>query len=320
MLTSKKKKLSLMQLNELIKSYLAKHNLTNQRLAVACSAGLDSMALLKMLIATHPQDLIYCLHLDHGLRDDSDLAREFLEEFCEEQSIHFHSQTLKLKEISSDENTARDARYSFFEQACQQHNTKNILMAHNLNDQAETILFRLFRGTNSAGLQGIMTQRSHGELKIHRPLLGINRKTLEAYCVMNDVDFVEDSSNTNIDYARNRIRHNILPEALRINGNVIENINRLSNIISEEQDFLRESSKQRIVELGDLPWDLVKFKTLERIMQRKILEHFFTSNIDFVNDFLIAIELGGFHRINFAKNKFFTIKQKEIHLETSPNC
>lgn len=305
-----------MKLDQVLAQYLDAYIKSSEDLiAVACSGGIDSLVLLDALKGLYPANLIYCLHLDHGLRKDSPLAIDFLDEYCKKNSIKFIYKQYKFGELKADEDTARKKRYGFFEEVCLQNGIKNLFLAHNLNDQAETVLFRLFRGTNSAGLQGIAPKRMlNGQITIHRPLLELSRLVIEEYAKLQKLEYIEDSSNQDLKYARNRIRSEILPHALEINSKALENIQLSSQIIKEEQDYLNSIIEKHLIELGDLPWDLNQFRTLDRILQRKILERTFTTNISFVNDFLEAIKQGGFHKINFAKDKFFVIKQKQIYL------
>ncbi len=307
-----------MSLEQDLEQYLLKlsANYSNIKLAVACSAGIDSLSLLRAL-----QNLtanLYCLHLDHGLRTDSYKAREFLQEYCKANDIHFIVKEFQAGEIKANEESAREARYDFFKEACKEHGIGNLFLAHNLNDQAETILFRIIRGTNTNGLQGIPTSREILDgITIHRPLLTSSRETIEAYAKSQNINFIEDSSNDDLKYSRNRIRKKIMPEAEIINPQYLSNIQTLSKLISEEQELINSIVDEAMLELGNLPWQLNKFRTLKSTIQRKILERTFTTNIAFTNDFLNAITIGGFHRINFTKNKYFTIKQKQIHLEES---
>lgn len=307
-----------MSVEQDLEAYLSKLDApyANSKLAVACSAGIDSLVLLRALQNFSAN--LYCLHLDHALRSDSHLAREFLDDYCKSHKIHFIVKELKPGDLQANEKSARDARYAFFIEACLQAGIKDLFLAHNLNDQAETILFRIFRGTNTAGLQGIPSSRELSpQLTIHRPLLQTPRQVIKEYAHSNQLNFIEDSSNEDIRYSRNRIRKRILPEAEIINAQYLNNIQTLSELINEEQDFFSDCVDEALKKLGDLPWPLEIFKTFKRSIQRKILEKFFTTNISFVNDFLEAITQGGFHRINFSKDKYFTIKQKQIHLELS---
>ena len=307
-----------MSLEQDLEQYLSKlsANYSSTKLAVACSAGIDSLSLLAAL-----RDLVkdlHCIHLDHGLRADSHQAREFLQAYCKAHNIHFIVKELQPGELKATEESAREARYDFFKTACKEHGIKDLFLAHNLNDQAETILFRIFRGTSTNGLQGIPTSRELlDSITIHRPLLKTPRKTIEAYAKSKNINFIEDSSNDDLKYSRNRIRKLIMPEAEIINPQYLNNMQILSELISEEQELINAVTDAAILELGSLPWKLDQFKTFKRAIQRKMLERTFTTNITFVTVFLDAIKQGGFHRINFTKNKYFTIKQKQIHLEES---
>lgn len=284
-------------------------------IAVACSGGLDSTVLLHCLIKQYPKELLTCIHIDHALREDSHKAAIFLKNFCSKNDIHYLLKTLKPREIKADELSARKARYQFFEEACNAKQISNLFLGHNLNDQAETILFRLFRGTNTSGLQGMAVSRSHGSFTLHRPMLQISRIEIAQYAQINQIDFIEDYTNTNLDYARNRIRSEIIPQALKINPRAIENIAQLASLVKMEQEYINYNLQQAKSKLGTLPWDLALFRTIEPVIQRKLLELHFTTNIAFINDFMQAVREGGFHRINFAKGCFFTIKQKTILLE-----
>lgn len=299
-----------------LSDYLRENNITNTKLAVACSAGIDSMVLLYSLTKIYPLDLIYCIHVDHGWREDSQNALDFLKKKCTELNIKLLYHQFKFGELEQKENTARTARYELFNNFCNANQIPNLLLAHNLNDHVETILFRIFRGTNIKGLEGIPVTRSLNETsRIHRPFLTITRSEIEDYAKQERIEFIEDSSNTDTKFARNRIRLEILPEANKINPNFLQNINLLSQLIIEEGEFVNRLVDKDLNELGDLPWSLEKFRQLEALIQRRILEKIFTPQIEFVENFLSCIKEGGFHRINFKKGKFFTIKQKQIWLE-----
>lgn len=300
-------------LNKEVEKYFEDSRLNGQHIAVACSAGSDSLALLELIYQFYDPKKITVLHFDHAMRADSHLALEFLQAYCKERILAFVSS--KAKQELNSEDDARKARYDFFIEACRSKQIKHLFLAHNLNDNTETLLFRLFRGTSTAGMRGITKRRSVDGIEIHRPFLKSLKTEILDFCWKNSLEFIEDSSNTDERFARNRIRKNILPEALKINPKAIENIDNFSEIILEEQDFINESINTELEKLGELPWQLEKFRQVHRMLQRKILERKFTTSISFVNDFLNAIKEGGFHRINYSKDQFFTIKQKQILLE-----
>jgi len=303
-----------------VREYLNRYELTKKPFAIACSGGVDSFSLLDILRQLIPSENLVCLHLNHGWLESANTAQELLETYCANNNLELVCKRYRLGEMIPNENTARQARYIFFSEVCQLKKISDLFMGHNLNDQAETVLFRMFRGTNSYGLCGILEQTPFDLeldriLTLHRPLLGTSRQKISDYANDNLTLFYQDPSNEDTKYHRNLIRHNILPIAQRINPQAEKNIVKLAELIYEEQEFLSEQVANAQNTLGALPWSLTIFKNLPRTIKRKVLEKTFCTQIKFTDKFLEAIDIGGFHRINFEKNKFFTVKQKQIHLE-----
>lgn len=317
--TQKSNQKSLLKVEASLLEYLSENKLSKTKIIVASSTGIDSMALIEALIRIeYPRELIHCAHLDHGLRKESALALNFLEQYCKEKEIGFYSKSYPYGELNNDENTARKKRYDFFIEACQQLGSKHLFTAHNSNDDAETIIFRLIRGTASQGLVGIPKNRElTKDTIIHRPLINISREDIEDYQKSTAFHFIEDESNTNTEYSRNKIRHQILPHCKSINPKALENIRTLAELISEEQDFIKHESTKASSKLGAMPWDIEDLRLIPRAILRRILTENFTSNIKFCNEFINAIHQGGFHKINYSKGLFFVIKQKQIHKETT---
>lgn len=301
---------------EQLQHYLDSHELNGSKIAIACSAGIDSMVLLKAMLEVYPADLIYVLHVDHGWRKDSSQSLEFLQDFCKVNNLKLVSYQFGYGELAKKENIARKARYEIFKNECQKHEIHNILLGHNLDDHVETVLFRIFRGTNLKGLEGIPRFRKLDDtIYLHRPLLHVSRVVIQKFAEQRGLEYLEDSTNQDLKYSRNRIRLKIIPEALKINSNLLNNVELLAKIVKQERQFVDKAVTQSLTDLGDLPWDLAKFRNLELIIQRRILEKVFTPNIVFVDSFLKCIAVGGFHRINFKKERYFAIKQKQIWLE-----
>jgi tRNA(Ile)-lysidine synthase len=304
-----------------ISDYLSRYELLAKPLAVACSGGVDSLSLLDILRQLVPSQNLVCIHLNHGWLESANQAQELLESYCIKNELKFICKKFALGKMVASENIARQARYEFFREVCSFEKISNLFMGHNLNDQAETILFRLFRGTNSFGLSGILEQKilsldDNLSLTLHRPFLGTSRQEISSYARDNLNLIYEDPSNEDTKYHRNLIRHKILPIALDINPQAEKNIVKLAELIYEEQEYFQDQVATALDQLGDLPWSLESFRSLARTIKRKILEKTFCTQIKFTDEFLQAVDLGGFHRINFEKDKFFTIKQKQIHLET----
>ncbi|MEJ2539330.1 MAG: tRNA lysidine(34) synthetase TilS [Gemmatimonadota bacterium] len=173
---------------------------------VAVSGGVDSMSLLHALLfgGRSPDELV-AAHLDHAMRPGSRSDREWVGGVCRAWGVVLVGERLIRPPGSEDE--ARRARYAFLERVRRRFGATAILTAHHADDQAETVLFRMIRGTGIRGLQGI--PRSRGV--VHRPLLHRTRDELRAYAERHRVPFRTDPSNRDSRFVRNRIRHDLLP-------------------------------------------------------------------------------------------------------------
>lgn len=177
-------------------------------LAVALSGGLDSTVLLHLL-RFHPPvtDLrLLALHVDHGMRPDSAGDAAFVRGLCKAWDVELVS--TRLTDPVRSEDQARAARYDILDQVRERRGLRWVLTAHHADDQAETVLFRVARGTGIRGLAGIPETREPGLL---RPLLPFHRAELEAYAAENRIRFREDPSNRDPRFRRNRIRHQVIP-------------------------------------------------------------------------------------------------------------
>lgn len=302
-----------------VKSYVFDHSLEARSVAVACSGGLDSMVLLHALSKIYKPEKIFVLHCDHAWHEGSTQISKSLGNYCKERAFNYISVKFDFTDLKKNEENARDLRLQFFIKKAAELGVQDLFMGHHLDDNVETILFRLFRGTGVAGLKGIPLENllESSGLTLHRPLLRCEKKELQEFARDFNLTIWEDPSNVSDLYSRNRIRLNIFPEAEKINPKFKNNINRLALLIEEYEAYINIQVEYAVKQLGNLPWALESFKSLEKLIQRRLLERFFTANIDFQNDFLEAIQQGGFHRINFSKDRFFTIKQKKIYLEVA---
>ena len=215
-------------IEESVKTFIEKYNLSGKFL-VAFSGGFDSMCLLDVL---HKMGCdVVAIHLNHNWRgEESRQEEENCRNFAHQKGIEFYSETLS-DDIAHTENDARDARYKFFEKCAKKFNSKVVFTAHNYNDNAETVLYRIIKGTGTQGLQGISETRDI----YYRPLLNVSREKIENYCLLNGLNPNKDSSNEDIKYKRNLIRIEILPLMQEINPNVIDAINSLSQIAKEDE-------------------------------------------------------------------------------------
>ena len=182
------------------------------KIVVAFSGGLDSCVLLhslRSLCLTDPSKspILAAAHFDHGMRDGSAGDADWVVEMCAKWAVPLTVE--RADRALKSEADAREARYAFLDRTriAAGHNA-SVLTAHHADDQAETVLFRMLRGTGPDGLRGIAGQRKG----VARPLLGLWREDLEAYARIEGLDWREDPTNQHLVYARNALRHKILPE------------------------------------------------------------------------------------------------------------
>lgn len=204
-----------------IKSFLKKYKLLNKdtHLLIGFSGGADSMLLLYCLneLKKKYEFSISALHINHGWRgDESDFEENNCEIFCKNLSINFYSTKLS-KEIKQDENSARIARYTLFDEYAKKLSANAILTAHNSSDIVETFIYRLIKGMGTTGAMAIPEVRESAFCKIYRPLLSVSSKDIRKECRQLNLKYNIDSSNKNNKYKRNFIRNSIFPKFEEIN-------------------------------------------------------------------------------------------------------
>lgn len=268
-----------------IKNYIREYNMINEgdRIVVGVSGGADSVCLFHVLMELMPiySLALYVVHINHGIRmEEADKDEAFVKDLCNQYKVPFHSVKVNVAELAkneglSEEEAGRIVRYQEFYQVYENNKCNKIAIAHNKNDNAETILFHMFRGAGLKGLSGIPPIRN----EIIRPLLHVEREEIENYLNEKDKKYCIDSTNLTHDYSRNIIRNQILKIAKdNINGKAIENINRAGNHIKEVNDYLEkkiEDSFSYVVTYNQehnryiIPNQL--FKKEERIIQKGII-------------------------------------------------
>lgn len=207
----------------------------------AVSGGRDSMCLLHYLHEASRQHhfTVAAAHLNHLMRDTALRDVAFVRSFCAERAIPFFTEAAPVYERAEQwhvgvEEAGRRLRYDFLYRTAQAIGAEKIATAHHMGDQAETVVLHLLRGTGPEGLGGIPPVRG----RLIRPLLQTSRREIEQYLDENGIGHVEDETNEDMAYARNRLRGIIWPELERINPAVCENVARAARIIREENDFL----------------------------------------------------------------------------------
>lgn len=220
-----------------------------QRIGVAVSGGLDSVVLLDTVCKSVKQNAqcnteVWVLHIHHGLQKPADQWLEFCEKLAKKYQVHFDFRLLHFhdRSMGNIEARARAGRYEALTELCAEHAIDDLLLAHHQNDQAETILLQLLRGSGVAGLSGMPKERINTidghSISLWRPLLGHSRADLEAYAKQHKLKWVEDPSNQSVAYRRNAIRKQIIPRLEKIQPEAVANLARSAELFSQSQKLL----------------------------------------------------------------------------------
>jgi len=250
------------------------------KVVVGLSGGADSVSLLHALHGLKGYNLtLIAAHLNHGIRGkEAGRDAEFSRDVAESLGVEFElgeadAPALRKQSRISLEDAARVLRYEFFEEVRKKHKANKIATAHTLDDQAETVLMRLIRGSGTRGLSGIPPVSGK---YIARPLIETDRAAIESYLKSRSIEWIEDSTNRERDYLRNRIRLDLLPALSEYNPKIRETLARTADILRLEEDFIsREAEKgfRKVFnrEGGELTGDLNKYKRLHGALRIAVL-------------------------------------------------
>lgn len=226
---------------------------------VALSGGADSTSLLHLIskCAKKYGFSLYAAHLNHSIRGaEADRDEKFCEELCRRLGVTFFSKKVDVPRLAREtkksvETAARDARYELFDTLMHEHSIPILATAHNANDNLETMIFNLARGCGADGMCGIPACRRFGDGMLTRPILQMSRREILEYCRENSLEFVVDSTNTDTDYTRNKIRAKIIPVLEEINPEVTRSASRLSASMKSDSLCLQSMADWFLEELGE---------------------------------------------------------------------
>ena len=230
------------------------------KILIAVSGGVDSMVLVHLLKAHFPN--LQLAHANFQLRGDESAADEtFVQEFAQEQGLTLHWRRFSPEELTdqSDESVqmwARRKRYDWFESVVRSEGIQHLLTAHHRDDQLETIWWNLMRGTGVSGLRGMLPDQEWAGLPggLVRPLLTVGKQDLIQYALDHSIPYREDSSNASLKYQRNKLRNVVLPEALKMQPALSENITGFADRMRDLEAILNgrvSALKNRVVREKD---------------------------------------------------------------------
>jgi tRNA(Ile)-lysidine synthase len=269
-------------------NYVAKHCLlrAGDRVGVAVSGGADSVALLRMLAGAKAEAgiVLSVVHFNHQLRgEESDADEHFVLDLANSLNLELHvseADTARLareKELSL-EAAARELRYTFFGTLINEGRLDKVATAHTLDDQAETVLLRIFRGTGTSGLSGIQPKLVVGEKTadwkgIVRPFLNLRRREVEAYLREHQQPWRNDSTNFETTFTRNRLRHELLPQiANSFNPEIVDALSNLAEIARAEDEFWSSQTAEAFVRVHrNQQLDTEELRKLPLALQRRVL-------------------------------------------------
>lgn len=302
---------------EKILETINKYNLIQEKdkIVIGVSGGPDSMCLLDILCCLKEYlkiDLIVA-HVNHMIRQEAEEETKYVEEYCKKNNIPFFAKYVDVikmakKQKIGTEEMGRKVRYDFFEEIAKKQKANKIATAHNANDNAETILMNILRGSGISGLKGIEIKRE-GKILVQndirakkfdgqklekkliyiRPLRECNRKEIEKYCKEKNLNPKIDKSNLENIYTRNKIRNELIPYLQKeFNSNIIETFNRMSDLARDEDEYFKQvvenayetlktgennlSEQTKTIKKNEtITLDLKKFNKLPKVVKSKLL-------------------------------------------------
>ncbi|WP_413171285.1 tRNA lysidine(34) synthetase TilS [Anabaena azotica] len=251
----------------------------HQKLLVAVSGGQDSLCLIKLLLDLQPKwewDVAIA-HCDHCWREDSQANARHVENLAKSWETPFYLETA-INPVKN-EASARNWRYQALTKIAEVHNYQYIITGHTASDRAETLLYNLMRGTGTDGLQALTWQRPLTEnIILVRPLLEVTRSQTQLFCQEFNLPIWEDSTNQNLQYARNRIRQELIPYLkANFNPQVESNLAQTAELLQAEVEYLEQTARQLRLEASAkgendiLQLNRRLLKTVPLALQRRVM-------------------------------------------------
>lgn len=315
--------------NKLIQISLSDQFLkNNKRIGLAVSGGIDSMVLLDLFRRLRDESYldIFVLHYNHRWRRESKLDADFVKNYCKQNKIKFVYKETDGKVIK-DEEVARNQRYSFYKEAARKYNLRIICTAHHKDDQIETILFRLARGTGPNGIMPVKELITFSEkTRIFRPLINNSKDEIKSYARKNNVTYRKDKTNDDLKYIRNYIRKKVLPPLKKINKKALDNVLRFSELVFAQSISINDYFAVLLKKISkdSFSWDKKRFLKLAPYHQKAFVYWFLSKykiegNIKKIDEVINTIknqsslDLDKNYYLIINKNKILFKQKKELN-------
>lgn len=268
---------------ETIKKYNMIEN--EDKIVLAVSGGPDSICMLDILNDIKNDETIdinfeiAVAHVNHMIRKEAEEDEKYVKKYCEEKQIEFYSKSIDVQKMANNnkigvEEAGRKVRYDFFDEILEKTNAQKIAIAHNKNDKVETVLMHILRGSGINGLKGIEAKRG----KYIRPLIECERNEIEEYCIEKKLQPRIDKTNFENEYTRNKVRNLLIPYIKKeFNPNLIQTIDRLSNLVAEEENYMDKQVENVYKELlisekeKEIQLNLKIFNIQEKVIKSRVI-------------------------------------------------
>ncbi len=257
---------------------------SGEKVVLGVSGGPDSIFMLDTLRKLKENKKLDCelvvAHVNHMIREEAIDDEQYVLDYCKKNNIECYAKRIDVQKYANNnkvgtEEAGRILRYEFFDEILEHTNSQKIAIAHNKNDKTETIIMNLLRGAGLTGLKGIEPIRNN---KYIRPILEMERNEIEEYCEYNSLNPRIDKTNFENTYTRNKIRNIIIPYIKdEFNPNIIDAIDRLSQVVTEDEAFLDEITREELNKIiinknsNEIVLDLKEFNTLNKVIQKRIV-------------------------------------------------
>lgn len=261
-----------------IKEIISKKNLfsENETIVLALSGGVDSMVLFHILRNLNLNVVI--AHINHNKREESFNEFEEIKLIAEYHNVPFEGIVLDKNLNGNFHDESRKRRLNFFYDTAKKYHSNKIVLGHHVDDQLETVLMRLVRGTSFSGYAGIKEERAYKDVTLVRPLLNVSKTDILEYAKDHNVTYFQDQSNTDPMYTRNRFRSEIIPLLKEENPNIEKQINQFTSYIEMADEFIKNKRDEFLGQYYvENKVNLIEFNKLETILKIKVIKFIINS-------------------------------------------